>query len=621
MYEATIPLIYTSPIDKVNPLPTEDDIDCNDPSDIENCKMWKQLLKVEANVRNGTLLLNPNWMFADNKGKRSKKSLDFVGDFLNWCCGTATQKSIDTITMSTSSLENHLRELRKGIREELQNFGINSVSFKNYTDQVSEKFQNIDEALSFLKSYDTKTFRLEESKINKLAINIFKILVSKSFTVHLMARTLLLNQITTMCLTNKIPSVLISKQVLKDDLRKLNKTLNLDNKEIALDIADVSKLYTLPLTDCTFTEDSVTVHIKIPVKSQHISWKLLELTSAPYAWGNYTCTLIHEHTYVAVGKNLTSGREIIKILSGTSLHTCQPYDSKLCFIPNYLVDPYYTSECINYLYKGATVANIYDKCPLRCIHGLYTTITEIAHNKFFITRPNEFCNIVCKSATFPLKPYSTLPGAVLVDLPCDCNLVEGGEIIIGRRFPCLDEERKLTIHHTIPAAWTNVASLLINPKATYDHPIYDNLSECFNPKWTQKVPHFVIAPTHDLSRVDEALERLDDDLSWYSTNFVRHGDTVIVTWNLVNTVVILYVIYRVRNVGLVPLMLPTARADTLATVVISSASISVSFLVIAIFWLFIYKCIKRKALPSTVAGTIELPTGELVPISINLELN
>mgnify|MGYP005983540717 len=64
---------------------------------------------------------------------------------------------------------------------------------------------------------------------------------------------------------------------------------------------------------------------------------------------------------------------------------------------------------------------------------------------------NESC-IKCNNQLIPIiKQEDAKPGAKKIVLPCHCQLMLRDEVIIGRRFPCKEDEKEITITRILPA--------------------------------------------------------------------------------------------------------------------------------------------------------------------------
>jgi len=476
--------------------------------------------------------------------KKSKRSLDFL-EFLSWCCGTATQQSLDSIIMNENQLKNNLERISRGLSDTLKDFGLNSIYFQNYSRQISNAFNNVHSALNKLKEnqiFEMSNFQHlsdEQDAILALLHQHFKI-TSEIF------HTLKINQISNSCLNNQIPTSIIPPEVLSADLRKLNKLLSLDNREIASNLASTEDFYSLPITDCSFVGNKIIIHIQIPIIKKGHKWTLFELITAPFAWGNQTCTLIHEHMYLATNTLPTPRTNILPILrpvSGLALHHCQPFKNRLCFLPRVSTDPFYGPTCTTKMFRGASVNELSKHCPMKCQQEKTMTVTEVEEDEFVITHPTTNTHITCKNGTTTIdNQYLKNPGAILLSLPCDCQLVENQEIMIHSRYPCnKNTTQGPEIHHVIPAMWSTLHSYMIFPHNWKNQLVYKNFSECFNSKWPLTTPHFNISTKEHLVDLQMALQDAILDATTFGTQGF-HLSIFLIIWNVAITITLAYTV-------------------------------------------------------------------------------
>lgn len=271
------------------------------------------------------------------------------------------------------------------------------------------------------------------------------------------------------------------------DLRTLEKKLLQDEQELAIPVSDVWTLYTLQISDCTVTGDRITVQIRIPIRERNNQWSLYEMISVPFAWYNNTCRIQHESAYVAVSEG---AQKRVKPISGVSLHHCRPFHDRLCFLPRFLADSFHGPSCIRKLTTTSTIEELGYHCPMTCYQSAALTITEIEDELYLLTHVNREVALQCSGRQKQvLEEFVGMPGAKKMKIPCHCELVAGGEILIAKRFPCTAKSDELDVLHVLPATWSSIQSLVVNDWETGKPITFRDLTQCLNENWTLTISH------------------------------------------------------------------------------------------------------------------------------------
>ncbi|KAJ8910407.1 hypothetical protein NQ315_011371 [Exocentrus adspersus] len=369
-YEATIPLIYKTSW-------REDEI--------FELKDMSRSLKTKA----------AEWT-TQAKG-RSKRSLDFLGDGLAWCCGVATQHKLDQRNVDEHQLQAEIGKLHDGL------------------------------TLS-LRSIDCKQ--------------------------HL------------------IPMGILQPTILRKDLKKLDWELEQLGQGLAIPPGSISRYYQLPICDCAVTEESIVIHVRVPITQRELAYHLA-----------------------------VADQGELRTISGAGLHQCKPFHDKLCYIPRFSGDALHGPTCARKLFSGTTVTELSQHCPLSCHGSTSLTISEIEEGTYVVTHPKPATYIRCGQNTTVLKDsaYSS-PGAVKIHVPCNCEMVVNEEVIIPQRYPCLrDRTPGAAIAHILPAAWSTLKSFYIDPTTT-SKLRYSNLTECLDTNWTTTTPYTNLTTSRDYRR-------------------------------------------------------------------------------------------------------------------------
>lgn len=584
-YEGSVPLIYQTTFSKLQwsngSLPK--DPDCNKLYTAQ-CRTVKSIADLGENFREEFEMLQDDWMIQLlPQDRRDKRALDFVGEFLSWCCGTATQHSLDAMAMDGARLQKSIEKIHRGLGQTIQNFGINSKNFKNYEDQVRTAFERVQVSMNILK----KQYLENQKDDNNLLDSILYLNFKNLERLVMIGRAMYQQEIINTCRTHHLPPSIIKPETLRKDLVGYSKTLQKNNRTLAIPLTDLIKYYQLPIVDCVFSTDSLTVNVKVPIITTNDHWQLYELVTTPFGWRDQTCIIQHEHLYLAV-----SGEGKLRTIAGTGLHHCRPFHDQLCLLPRVSADPMYGPKCIIKMYTGATVNELNHLCPFSCHASTATVITEFDENRYIITHPSINTTIVCpqKKIPLPTNHYSS-PGAVQLDLPCDCALHSDEETLIHSRYPCdLQTQKSLNIIHVLPAMWSKLHSLIMETNQ-HHHPVYANISECLNEDWTFQIPHINITRDEAYKTLEDAVDEAIAEAKTYANTYGKHGNYLMLAWNVLLTIVVIYLTLKSRTIATMS-VLPVARAEDHATVwhtMTLVTLVGMLMLIITMFYVIAYK--------------------------------
>lgn len=496
---------------------------------------------------------------------RSKRSLDFLGEGLSWCCGVATQHKLDSLTMNENEVREIVSKLNTGLSQSITKITENSKKFIEYENAIRTSFNitetRIHKIEDFINNLKNEILENENKEHSLLLSMLYRQSQNLNHNVHIV-RAMRRQGIINSCRQHQLPIAILNPSILSHDLRKLEKELNDNNQGLAIGISQISKYYQLPLCDCTFLEDKVVIHLRVPINKKNISWELFELITTPFRWNEQTCVIEHDTVFLAATKNFQNYETQVRQISGSVLRHCNPYHDKLCYIPRFSGDTVRGPDCAKKLFKGATVDELNYHCPMRCHKSNSLIISEIAEETYILTHPKPITEIKCPNETTILQEkIYTSQGAVKIRIPCNCELVIKNEQLIPKRFPCPQLiPLEMSITHIIPAAWSNLKSYILNP-LTEHQPQYLNITESLNTNWTMNIPHLNITTTSDTIR--EITKDIGKKIEYlYPSEYGMQSDTIFLIWNSVLSGCIAFIIFKQRNpLTLIPNIVGTARAS------------------------------------------------------------
>ena len=182
-------------------------------------------------------------------------------------------------------------------------------------------------------------------------------------------------------------------------------------------MSDVSKLYKLPICDCTFTSEKLYVHFRIAIVTKSENCKICELLTTPFVWYNQTCFFKHETHYSTISDNVLTGTNKTKQILGIVLRQCNSFDNKLCYLSLFAADTAHGPGCAEILYTDSSISEINQHCPLHRIISQLLYISDICEDIFDITHPHPCLRLQCNNCkkTF-FQRYLLSPNVAFVPI-------------------------------------------------------------------------------------------------------------------------------------------------------------------------------------------------------------
>ena len=321
-------------------------------------------------------ILSESWSTSSMKYEqdgtlRRKRALDFIGSGLSWCCGVATMEKLRLVDETEKQVQQRLDKITEGLSIEIKQMSKDSEHFMEYENSVAKAFRETERKIQFMEKY-TRELQIKMSNSSneqqRAIIDLFYMEYQNLRRSILLTRALKRQAVVNACKHHKIPSEIVNSQILGKDLEKLREGIKVSGQGLAIQTSEISKYYELPICDCSFTETTLFVHIKIPIITENESWQLFELITTPFAWFNQTCSIPHQPLYMAVSSSKDK-EDRARQISGTGLHQCKPYHDKLCYVPRFSADSIQGPECAKKLYEGTTVQKLSEYCPMNCHHS------------------------------------------------------------------------------------------------------------------------------------------------------------------------------------------------------------------------------------------------------------
>lgn len=527
IYDASLPLTYVFSMDQSNDSFTF-------PTPFPPCLFNRSTGSLELMRAVQTLeghLVNQLEHQQGEGGHRKKREIEMIGDFLHWCCSTATDAELHVLTSNEETVNKHLNNLQLIEKLDHDDLVQSSHKLQDFTRNISTILTSVHSTL------DTFRHSLLSDSSNQEAVynNLLSIFIRLYAILNRHTYLSKLSEVSSYCRQNLLPPSIIPPSTLTPDLLNLNTKIIPMHHTLAIPLSDIHTYYSIPIVNCISSPTKTIFNVRVPIKQTNTSWSLYKFLPTPLAWKNQTCHLLDEKIILAKSGNL------FRTLSGSQLDSCDP--KGLCYLPRQLGASSLTQTCAELLFRVARLDTLMSHCDFTCFpKPSRTIVTTINPTSFVLTHPTKFLSLSCLNtteSTLPKIPSDVL-GALQLTLPCSCQLSENSTILISRSFPCTSQSLP-NIYHIIPSTWSNLHSLHMSP-TTADHLDFYGLNTILNPNWTLNTPSFQIQ-THI---APESFDPVSLPVSWSDVTSRSHILLLLILfiWNLILSIAILYLFIK-----------------------------------------------------------------------------
>lgn len=408
---------------------------------------------------------------------RQKRALDFIGDFLKFCCGAATQNELSSMYRNEKFLTTSYNDIRKLVHHDHDDLITSTRVINEMSKDVESVLTDAESQIQHLAEEVQLTENLETQKLLgllHLAARQARHTYFNTYYTHMTA-------VKASCEAHCLPSELISKTLLKNDLQTLFQKLAKHDKILAIPLRHLHLYYSQPITTCVFSETSIIITIQVPLQSKEAHFNLFKITTVPLLWEDTVCTLPSPPSYLARSPNF--------VQSIPASDTCDLHRHKICYLPRFQQHSGLHAKCAQSIINSTPLEEIIKHCNFQChTRSTETYITEVTPSRYYITNVQPQTHLVCSTQTTQLP--SQTPGALDIQIPCDCELIHEGNKLIRKTTPCDSRfPNTPTYTHLIPTPWTNVTLLNNSDPNTSYFPFTANLQSIINHKWNLSFPH------------------------------------------------------------------------------------------------------------------------------------
>ncbi|XP_039275580.1 uncharacterized protein LOC120349459 [Nilaparvata lugens] len=464
-----------------------------------------------------------------SKMSRTTRSIDAIGDFLHFCCGTATDGELHGLEFNEQHITDHLNAFQSLVKDDHQDLIKVTGELNLFTNNISNQFH------AAYKLFKKSQVAADEELYTQMIAYAFHIYSH----LYLIARRNFITSIKETCQQKLIPANVIKPELLLKDLSQLQEKMNsTTNQQLAVDLKNYQQLYQLPITTCRVTEEDVTITVKIPIVTKASNFTLFKYIPTPLSWKNQSCWLPREDMIIAKSGNT------IQVLAGKQLELCQVPKTKLCYLPRQQHSGELSSKCTEHLVMSSTLQQLQEFCVFTCTSNTDAVqILEMSPTVFYVTNIQPGTSIKCEGGEEQLLS-TTLPGTIQTSIPCNCELQEKNKTLIRKTFPC-DSRAPLipNIQHFLPLHWLNIKSLKVDSFQPHRNPHFDNFTDILKDDWNVTIPtlfiHNNIAP--------DLFEKVTLPNSWYDIfNSTSMAFYFIYAWLALITLALLYFINKIH---------------------------------------------------------------------------
>jgi hypothetical protein len=427
--------------------------------------------------------------------RRSRRSLSFLGDAFKWCCGVATQKDTDAILTDEKDIERYMNGVRGALHADHDALRNITLGLNAYGDNMTAMLSAIEVREKTRAAEELEIRRATNGKLDEDDVKLSQMLRVTSTLVDLLSHETMVDfrhRVLADCRNRRIPSGVVPPEVLQSDLKALAGALAKDGQSLAISANDVGSYYNLNTAQCVVADGKIIVTIKVPVVRLRGNWKVYQFKTIPFAWNASTCELAEEDTVIAV-----NGEDLVEV-GGHDLDHCNLRGGRMCLLPRVhsRKGARNGGGCIRRLFEGGLATDLANVCAFQCRKRTDLRVTQLAMERYALTNAEAGLRVVCRGGeSHDVElPFAGAPGAVEMDVPCGCQLLAQGDVVVREIFPCDARSRnEIAVTHILPHAWSNLDELRPAMEDIASRAVFSTVEHCLDTNWTSRVPHLHFA--------------------------------------------------------------------------------------------------------------------------------
>lgn len=406
------------------------------------------------------------------RGRRARRSpLDFIGRGLGFCCGFSTYED----QLLLEERDEVLREQLAAIEAVVMKINLAS---KHNVDILEETNEKVADAIviAFNKTGGDLQKHVDlATKLHLLSVAH----ASQSVDMLLFAEKMA--SIQESCSRGLLPAAVVSRDVLEETVLKVNKKYE-GSARVAVSSPDM--LYRLDIAKCFFNESTneMAVAVKVPllstVSNSASSWSAHDIVPLNFlheaAEDGTTpkvlrvCQLLPHPMVAVVAKDAAGVITDVRLMSREQRALCLA--RAICDVPRVTEAADVGSECVWGILRGAGAEELRAACAFTCRPFERVQVTHLENNRYSVVNADRALAVRCVDRPQPIPVPPQTVGALLVDLPCNCSLADGGRVLVERALPC--DPRlgdNVTFSIQVPKLWTANESFPEELLQKYNH--------------------------------------------------------------------------------------------------------------------------------------------------------
>lgn len=469
----------------------------------------------------------------DSKEIKKKRALDFIGDFMKFCCGTATQSDLRGVAYDNKYLADHVNSISQLLHSDHQDLLLMSKKTDEVVMQIRENLITSENQLKTLARQLFASTQNEEKILNYILLNQFL----SGFLSYANSYQDNINSAKQDCAHKMLPRTLVSYAALKADLEALGNKVKANGYELAIPVQDLQSYYQHPFTSCTFYETKLLISVRIPLRRKDIHYRLHRFVPVPLIWEDQLCKISPQEFII-----VNSSREIIITQENKDCDLKKGY----CMVPRYSAEEEKSQTCARKIFAGSPLNELKGPCGFHCQNkSNEVIIKQVSPSEFFIA--NVLTNTYMKCNSSNKTEISTGKiGVLKLNIPCNCALIYNERELIKEQYPCDARFPKQPIlSHQIPHTWLNLSYLHFGISEMNAFPLTSKVDEILNKQWSLNFPKLRITekiPENVFEKVEIDNSWLKDSYSDFIKSYILHF------WMLFITFFQLYLYYKLQIV-------------------------------------------------------------------------
>jgi hypothetical protein len=148
--------------------------------------------------------------------------------------------------------------------------------------------------------------------------------------------------------------------------------------------------------------------------------------------------------------------------------------------------------CLAALRNGNALQAADKICTFKCENSKAISVTEVK-GQFIVSGASAATTLKCNDTLTPFFSAGGNLGAHLVKIPCNCELLHDGKIIVQKQFPCsLDLAERVKVNLLLPKLWTKTGQVGLVKSANLSH----TAAQLVRLDWTEKLPVVNLSKPH-----------------------------------------------------------------------------------------------------------------------------